>query len=87
MMNMALKKYNNLLTSGRWSTKNTKDDQILALVGVAQNLSDDSKKASEKSNRESTKCEPAYIRYIPLWMLEDQKMGLGNKTKDGKEYW
>ena len=47
---MALKKYNNLLTSGRWSNKDTKDDQILALVGLAQNLADDSKKASEKSN-------------------------------------
>ena len=84
MMNMALKKYNNLLTSGRWSTKNTKDDQILALVGVAQNLSDDSKKASEKSNRESTKGEPAYIKDLPPCILEYSKGGVRNKTNDGK---
>ena len=31
---MALKKYNNLLASGRTSNKDAKDDQILALVGV-----------------------------------------------------
>ena len=37
---MALKKYNNLLTSGKWSTKDPKDAQILDLVGVAQKLSD-----------------------------------------------
>ena len=41
---MALKKYNNLLTSGMWSTKYLKDSQILALVGVAQKLVDGSKK-------------------------------------------
>ena len=29
---MAVKKYNNLLTSGRWFNKDTKDAQILALV-------------------------------------------------------
>ena len=29
------KKYNNLLTSGRWSTKDPKDVQILSLVGMA----------------------------------------------------
>ena len=84
---MDLKKYNNLLNSERWTNKDTKDAHILNLVGVAQKLADESNKSSEKSYRESTKCEPAYIRYIPLWMLEDQKMGLGNKTKDGKEYW
>ena len=84
---MDLKKYNNLLNSERWTNKDTKDAHIPALVGVAQKLADESNKSSEKSNRESTKCEPAYIRYIPLWMLEDQKRGLGNKTKDGKEYW
>ena len=32
---MALKKYNNLLTSGRWYTKDPKDAQILALAGLA----------------------------------------------------
>ena len=84
---MDLKKYNNQITSGKWTNKDTKYDQILNIVGVAQKLADESNKSSEKSNRESTKCEPAYNRYIPLWMLEDQKRGLGNKTKDGKEYW
>ena len=48
---MDLKKYNNLLTSDWWPTKDTNDDQILALVGVAQNIENDLKKASEKSNR------------------------------------
>ena len=33
---MALKKYKNLLTSGRSSTKDPKDVQILDLFGVAQ---------------------------------------------------
>ena len=32
---MALNNYNNLLTSGRWSNKDTKDEYILALVVVA----------------------------------------------------
>ena len=41
---MALKKYNNLLTSWRCSNKDPKDSHILALVGVAQNITDDSKK-------------------------------------------
>ena len=47
---MYLKKYNTLLTLGRWSNKDPKDDQILALVGVAQNIADDSNKSTEKSN-------------------------------------
>ena len=84
---MALNKYNNLLTLGRYSTKDNKDDHILALVGVAQNLAYDPKKSSEKSNtsnRETPKGEPAYIRYPPPWMLEDPKDGVGNKNKDGK---
>ena len=51
---MALKKYNNLLTSERWPTKDPKDAQILDLVGVAQKIMDDSKKKSENSNRGST---------------------------------
>ena len=42
-----LKKYNNLLSLGRWSNKDTKDTQILALVGLDQKLADDSKKSSE----------------------------------------
>ena len=41
---MYLKNYNNLLTSGRWSTKDPKDSQILALVLVSQKLAYDSKK-------------------------------------------
>ena len=41
---MDLKKYNNLLTSGRWPNKHTKDAQILALVGVAQTITDNLKK-------------------------------------------
>ena len=48
---MYLKKYNNHLTSGRWSSKYPKDSQILYLVGVAHKLADDSKNISEKSNR------------------------------------
>ena len=39
---MALKIYNKLLTSGRWYNKDPKDDQILYLVGVAKNISDES---------------------------------------------
>ena len=30
----ALNKYNKLLTSGRWSNKDPKDDKILVLVGA-----------------------------------------------------
>ena len=65
---MSLKKYNNLLTSWMWSNKDTKDDQVLSLVGFSQNLADDSKKLSDKSNtynRDSTKGDTAYIRDIP----------------------
>ena len=55
---MVLKKYDNPLTSGRWSTKDSKDAQILALVGVAKKLMDDYKKSYKYNrgfNRESTK--------------------------------
>ena len=41
---MALNKYNNLLTSGRWSTNYTKDAKILALVGKSQKIADYYKK-------------------------------------------
>ena len=41
---MSLKKYKNLLPSGRWSTKDPNDSHILALVIVAQELADESKK-------------------------------------------
>ena len=69
MRDMALDNYNKLLTSGRWSKKDPKDAQILDLVGVDQNLADDSKKSSDKSNRESTKGYQAYTRDLPPWML------------------
>ena len=39
---IALKNYNNILTTRRWSAKYPKDSQILAIVGVAQNIADDS---------------------------------------------
>ena len=84
---MALNKYNNLLTSGRWSTKDIKYFQILSLAGVAQKLAYESKISSEKSNtsnRETTKGEPAYTRDLPPWMVEETKSGAGNKNKDGK---
>ena len=44
------KKYNNLLTSGRWSAKDPKYSQILYLVEVAHKLADDSNNTSDKSN-------------------------------------
>ena len=87
---MAPKNYNNLLASGSWSNKDPKDSHILYILGVAQKLANDSKKSSDKSNisnRESTKGDPAYIRYLPPWILEDPKVGVVNKTRDGKEYW
>ena len=65
---MDLNNYNNLLTSERWYTKDTKDAQILALVGVAQNLADESKKLFDKSNnfnRETTKGYQSYTRDLP----------------------
>ena len=83
---ISMKKYNNLLTPGRRYNKEHKDSQILDLVGVEQKLADDSKKSSEKSNRESTKVEPAYTRDLPPWIPEEPKRGVENKTKEGKEY-
>ena len=41
MRDMDLNKYNNLLATGRWSTKDPNETQILSLVGVAQKLSED----------------------------------------------
>ena len=84
---MALKNYNNLLASGSFYSKDTKDDQILSIVGLCQNLVYDSNKLSDKSNTSnsySTKVDPAYIRYLPPWMLEEPKCVVGNKNKDGK---
>ena len=69
---MFLKKYNNILTSGRRYNKDTKYAQIIALVVVAQNIADNSNKSSDKyntSNSESTKGNTAYIRDLPPWML------------------
>ena len=54
-----MNKYNNLLTYIRWYTKDPKDAEILALVGVAQKLVDDTKKSSDKPNsynKESNYC-------------------------------
>ena len=54
------------------------------LVGVAQKLSDDLNKSSDKYNRGSTKGEPDYIRDLPSWVMEDPNGGVGNKTNYGK---
>ena len=51
---VALKKYNNPLTSGMWFTKYPKDAYILALVQVDQKLADNSRKSSEKYKTYST---------------------------------
>ena len=82
---MALKKYNKLLTSGRWSIKDHKDDQILGLVGVAQKIANDSKKSYDKSNMESTKGDAVYIRDIPPWIMEYPKGGV-KKTEDEQNW-
>ena len=84
---MDLKKYNNPLTSERWYTKEHNDAHILDLFRAAQNLIDDSKKTSDKSNKEPKKWELAYIRDLPPWILEEKKWGVRNKTNDGREYW
>ena len=55
------KKCNKLLTVGKWSQKYSKDALILVLVAVAQNLADNYKKSSDKSNTSNmdwTKGEP-----------------------------
>ena len=81
------KKYRNLFTSVRWSNKDPKDSHILALVGAAPKIEDDSNKSSDKFNtldRESTKGEPAYTSYLKTWMLEEPTCVVGNKTKDAK---
>ena len=43
---MALKKYNNIITSEIFSNEDPKDAHILNLVGVAYNLANESKKPS-----------------------------------------
>ena len=80
------KKYNKLLTSGRWSNKDPKDAHILALFVVAQNIADDSNKASDKSNtsnRESPKGELEYTRDLPPWMPEETKCGVKKQGRKG----
>ena len=79
---MALNNYNNLLTSGRWSTKDPKYACILSLVEVVQNLADELE--SNTSNNETTKWYPDYIRYLPPCMLEEPKSVVGNQDKNGK---
>ena len=47
-----LKKYNNLITSGKCSTNYPKDSWILYLVGATQNIMDESKNTPESFNKE-----------------------------------
>ena len=44
----------------------------------------DSKNTSEKSNREPAKGEPAYIRYLPPYIMEARKGGVVKKPRTGK---
>ena len=81
---MDLNNYNNILTSWRWSNKDPKDAHILSLVGVAQKISNNPKKPSEKPIRESTKGYPDYIRELPPWILEEPKGGVGHKFNNEK---
>ena len=81
---MTLNKYNKILTLGRWYNKYPKDDKILYLSGVTQNITDDSKKSSDKYIMDPTKGYQASIRDLPHWILEDPKVGLGNRTNDRK---
>ena len=80
---MYLKKYNKIIISGRCYTKDNKDYNIMDIVGMAQNIADESKKESEKPNKYSPKGEPDYIRDLPPWMIDDPKGGVGNVTKEG----
>ena len=82
-----LENYKNILTSGRWSNKDTKDAQIITLVGVYQKPFKNSKKLSEKSSREYTKGDSSYMRDIPHWMLEEPKGGVGKNFNHDKELW
>ena len=81
---MDIKKYNNLITSGRRSKKVPKDSQILALVVMPQKIANDYNTPSLKPSVESTKVETAYIRDIPPCMLEETKGGVGHKFNDDK---
>ena len=81
---MDLKRYNNLLTSGRWYNKDPKYYQMLDLGVVDQNIADDPKKSSDKSNKDPTKGDPDYTRNFPPWILEDPKEGSVLKTRTEK---
>ena len=83
---MALKKYNNLLTYESWFIKYPKDAHIIYLIGLSQKLMDESKNKSDKSNIESTKGLPSYIRDIPYCIWKDPKRVMGNKTNYGREF-
>ena len=76
---MVLNSYNNLLTSGSWSSKDPKDDPTLALFGMSQKIANDPKKSSDKSNSDPNKVDPDYIRDLLLWMLEYPKFVVVNK--------
>ena len=79
VVSISLKKYNNLLNSRRCSNKDPKYVQILSVVLVDQNLSDNSNKSSYKSNtsnRESTKVDLDYIRDLLPWILEEPNGGV-----------
>ena len=51
MCNVYLKKNNNIISFGMWSTKKPEYAQILALVGLSHNIVGESKKSLDKSNR------------------------------------
>ena len=84
---MSLNNYTNILASGIWSNKYPHGSHILALVVVAQKLSNDSKKPSENTIRDSTKGYKPCIRYLQPWLLEEPKLGVGHKLSDEKGYW
>ena len=78
---MSLEKNSSLLTSRRWSNNDPNNYQIMALVEVAQKIADKSKKEYEKFNRDPDKGEPAYIRGLPPWILEETKGVLRKKQR------
>ena len=84
---MVLNKYNNILNWVRWSNKYPKNAHIINLVEVDHKLPNDSKKPTENPRRESTKGDPAYIRYLPPSIIEETKQGARHKFNYNKEYW
>ena len=77
---MGLKKYNNLITSGRWSTKYRKGAQILDLVGVLYKIMAENKKSIEKSDRSNRDS-------IPPTKGETDYTRERHRNVDRKEYW